>query len=38
LSSWWPLRLTQQAQALVDLLPPGLAQGEFAHGGVVSQR
>lgn len=37
-SSWWPLRLTQQAQALVELLPPEVAPGEFAHGGVVSQR
>ena len=23
-ASWWPLRLTQQARALVDLLPPSL--------------
>lgn len=34
-SSWWPLRLTQQAQALVDLLPPPLlgdTERSFADG------
>jgi hypothetical protein len=44
-SSWWPLRLTQQAQALVDLLPTGWSQGtpdaaeprHFAHGGSIAR-
>lgn len=27
LSSWWPLRLTQQARALLDLLPLDLGEG-----------
>jgi hypothetical protein len=46
-SSWWPLRLTQQAQALVDLLPAGIDRGAgagsrgteapvLAHGGTIS--
>ncbi|WP_396207975.1 hypothetical protein [Gemmatimonas sp.] len=47
-SSWWPLRLTQQAQALVDLLPAGESAAApdngstgfsglpFAHGGSIS--
>jgi len=47
-SSWWPLRLTQQAQALVDLLPAGESAAapdngstgfggmHFAHGGSIS--
>ena len=38
-SSWWPLRLTQQAQALVDLLPEELApagpRSSFADGAVI---
>ena len=36
-SSWWPLRLTQQARALVDLLPNGGAgtANRFAHGGTI---
>lgn len=38
-SSWWPLRLTQQAQALVDLLPEELAptgpRSNFADGAVI---
>ena len=38
-SSWWPLRLTQQAQALVDLLPgvsiTGTQSLPFAHGGSI---
>ncbi|MCA0376511.1 MAG: hypothetical protein LCH84_12730 [Gemmatimonadetes bacterium] len=29
-STWWPLRLTQQARALVDLLPPGTPATDFA--------
>jgi len=44
-SSWWPLRLAQQAQALVDLLPLHMAvprvgeaaDGGFAHGGVIGR-
>lgn len=42
-SSWWPLRLTQQAQALVDLLPEHSVSGKtmpaepvFAHGGTIA--
>lgn len=39
-SSWWPLRLTQQAQALVDLLPAhpdgASAAWPFAHGASIS--
>lgn len=39
-SSWWPLRLTQQAQALVDLLPEELTptgpRSRFADGAVIS--
>lgn len=39
-SSWWPLRLSQQAQALVDLLPPeeGLlvSQAGLAEGARIS--
>ncbi|MEN9510015.1 MAG: hypothetical protein RLZZ621_2578 [Gemmatimonadota bacterium] len=39
-SSWWPLRLTQQARALVDLLPvsvrPGMGDGAFADGGRIA--
>jgi hypothetical protein len=36
-SSWWPLRLTQQAQALVDLLPADVASPpEFSHGGKIA--
>ena len=37
-SSWWPLRLTQQAQALVDLLPGSDTTGQprtFGHGGLI---
>lgn len=41
-SSWWPLRLTQQAQALVDLLPSrsekesaAATVDAFAHGGTI---
>ncbi len=38
-SSWWPLRLTQQAQALVDLLPEELTptshRSSFADGAVI---
>lgn len=39
-SSWWPLRLTQQARALVDLLPPRLAVDtqKFADGRSIAQR
>lgn len=41
-SSWWPLRLTQQARALVDLLPDvphsGNAARLFAHGGSITGR
>jgi hypothetical protein len=39
-SSWWPLRLTQQAQALVDLLPGPDSAGEpraFGHGGSIGR-
>lgn len=39
-SSWWPLRLTQQAQALVDLLPDARTAGSrragFADGRVIA--
>lgn len=37
-SSWWPLRLTQQARALVDLLPADLraASEQLASGAEVS--
>jgi hypothetical protein len=38
-ASWWPLRLTQQAQALVDLLPRGPLEDHarsFAHGGTIA--
>lgn len=31
-SSWWPLRLTQQAQALVDLLPTPVPSSHFGDG------
>lgn len=39
-SSWWPLRLTQQSRALVDLLPTGTVPAAphddvFAHGGAI---
>ncbi len=38
-SSWWPLRLTQQARALVDLLPADLRSAtpdqEFADGARI---
>jgi len=42
-SSWWPLRLSQQSQALVELLPADVAVlpvpdgegGPFAHGGGI---
>ncbi len=41
-SSWWPLRLTQQSRALVDLLPDDLYDPasplDFADGRVVSLR
>jgi hypothetical protein len=38
-SSWWPLRLTQQAQALVDLLPDELATARpaFADGRSIAE-
>lgn len=37
-SSWWPLRLTQQARALVDLLPADLTNGPlpFADGRSIA--
>lgn len=39
-SSWWPLRLTQQARALVDLLPDALREvtpdRAFADGRTIS--
>ncbi len=37
-SSWWPMRLTQQARALVDLLPADLSQCEpyFADGRAIA--
>ncbi|MCE2902276.1 MAG: hypothetical protein ACK6DP_11005 [Gemmatimonas sp.] len=40
-SSWWPLRLTQQAQALVDLLPTGPVnespRASFADGRRIAE-
>ena len=47
LSSWWPLRLTQQSRALIDLLPAELFERrdgqlskalEFAHGSAIVDR
>ena len=39
-ASWWPLRLTQQARALVDLLPPSLRaitpDNAFADGRSIA--
>jgi len=37
-SSWWPLRLTQQSKALVDLLPDDVNDGivDFADGRRIS--
>lgn len=36
-SSWWPLRLTQQAQVLVDLLPDSaIGRESFADGRSIS--
>ncbi len=39
-SSWWPLRLTQQARALVDLLPGDLgpAVARLADGRTIAAR
>ncbi len=38
-SSWWPLRLTQQSRALIDLLPDDLRDSvhpaDFADGSVI---
>jgi hypothetical protein len=42
LSSWWPLRLTQQSRALIDLLPETgtslLFDTDFADGRTISGR
>ncbi len=39
-SSWWPMRLTQQSRALIDLLPDGEANmptfGDFADGRSIA--
>jgi hypothetical protein len=39
-STWWPLRLTQQARALVDLLPDvlrdDLSDADFADGARIA--
>lgn len=37
-SSWWPLRLTQQARALVELLPDdlGVSESDFADGSRIA--
>jgi hypothetical protein len=39
-ASWWSMRLTQQARALVDLLPPDLRtrtpDHAFADGSKIS--
>lgn len=40
-SSWWPLRLTQQSRALIDLLPEDLRDsvraGDFADGRSITR-
>jgi len=38
LSSWWPLRLSQQSRALIDLLPAADAvrMADFAEGGAIA--
>jgi hypothetical protein len=36
-SSWWPLRLTQHARALVDLTPSAVGQ-TFADGNTIAER